>query len=246
VSVQRTSRSASRITVLGFALLTAIVAAGCSGDGRQVTGMLSTLHPRVCVAKHAAQGECFPETGITVSRAHVGIGDCVAVEADSDGGRIRRIHRVDRSEHAADCPVGQLPRPVPSPTFTGVSSCGPGLYEVAGPDSVVAAGGCAGHLDHGAAVSLTVHVGDLVSVRPVLERTFDRGLPRPVTADDGILTPVGSDPVSAWFRASLPGRTPLRAKTYFCGSYAGSTTPAKDDWQTCPVVRIRVTAANSS
>jgi hypothetical protein len=101
VSVQRTGRSASRITVLGFALLTAFVAAGCSGDGRQVTGMLSTLHPRVCVAKHAAQGECFPETGIAVSRAHVGIGDCVAVEADSAGGRIRRIHRVERSERAA-------------------------------------------------------------------------------------------------------------------------------------------------
>lgn len=243
MEIGRGSRSGGRIVAVGVALVAALGAAGCTGDGTRLTGMVSTLQPRVCIAKQAAAGECF-RPAAAVTRAHVAVGDCVAVETDSVGGAIRRIRLVDRTEHTADCPAGQLPIGAPSPTSTGVSNCGPGLYQVAAPSGLVAAGGCGGHLQPGGAAAFTVQVGDLISVRPLLAEHFQRGLPQPVSADDGVLAPVGSDPARAWFRASSPGQTSLRATTYYCGSYSGSTTPARDHWQTCPVVDVRVTGTS--
>lgn len=84
--------------VLGAVLLVA----GCAGSGDTTAyGEVSQVAPRLCIARPAAQGDCFP--GAAAGR--VAVGDCVRfVYRAGSAPALRRVAPVDARRHPADCP----------------------------------------------------------------------------------------------------------------------------------------------
>jgi hypothetical protein len=61
-----------------IALVMCLGATGCSSSGTEFTGVISTLAPRLCLAKPAAAGDCFEAPDALLKGKKVG--DCVTVE----------------------------------------------------------------------------------------------------------------------------------------------------------------------
>lgn len=84
--------------VLGAVLLVA----GCAGSGDTTAyGQVSQVAPRLCIARTAAQGACFPGA----AAGQLALGDCVRlVYRAGSTPALRSVAPADARRHRPDCP----------------------------------------------------------------------------------------------------------------------------------------------
>jgi hypothetical protein len=87
-------------------VLAAAALAGCGGaSGTTATGVISTVHPALCIARDEAEGVCVPGA----DPEGLAVGDCVTFTYTGQSGAptaIRDIRIADPAAHPDDCPPG--------------------------------------------------------------------------------------------------------------------------------------------
>ena len=88
----------------------AVLLASCAHSGTTTWyGQVTTVHPRLCVGRHAALGDCFvggPAAQIRTLR----VGECVkvvfrpATDPQTESPHLTSITRAAGSKHRTDCP----------------------------------------------------------------------------------------------------------------------------------------------
>ncbi len=93
-------------------LLVSGVTTGCGASGDGWYGAITTLHPRLCVGRHEASGDCF-EGASPSTMSSLRLGECVRVTFRSSAtpgeshDRLLTIKPVKASDHQTDCPTSR-------------------------------------------------------------------------------------------------------------------------------------------
>ncbi|MBT8225501.1 MAG: hypothetical protein HKP61_12640 [Dactylosporangium sp.] len=96
MTVAQDMRIAGRAAVLAT-LGTCVCLGGCGQHEHALTGVVSQLPPRLCVAAPAATGECFDVPASGTSLPDLEVGDCVTVRYTITDAQKLRLLDVSRT-----------------------------------------------------------------------------------------------------------------------------------------------------